>query len=196
MNEVIVIFGKRGSGKTTLAKKLILGRKRLFIFDTLREYKVGLVTYDIIQAIEFLTEHQDRIFRLSFSPETNDKIAFDHSCKLIYALEDLTFLIEEVDNYCSAQNVSEVFSKIIRYGRHKNISLITTSRRTAEVPRLLTSQATDFYIFSHHEPRDIDYFSHLFSPNVAEKVRQLKKLQYIHSKPESDKQDIERLTFK
>jgi len=196
MNEVIVIFGKRGSGKTTLAKKLLLGRKRLFIFDTLREYKVGLVTDDIHRASEFLLEHEHSIFRISYSPEIEDKRAFNYVCELIYTLKNVTFLIEEVDNYCSALMIPETFSKIIRYGRHQDISIIATSRRTAEVPRLLTSQATDFFIFSHHEPRDLDYFSHLFNPGISEKIRNLKTLQYLHLKPESKKEEVKQVRFK
>lgn len=196
MNEVIVIFGKRGSGKTSLAKKLILGRKRLFIFDTLREYKVGLVTNNLNEMMSFLWTHEHRIFRVSYSPEIEEKKAFGYVCQLVYEMRDLTFLVEEVDYFCSAATTPEVLSKIIRYGRHQNISLITTARRTADVPRLLTSQATEFCVFAHHEPRDLDYFSHLFSNEVAEKIKQLKNLQYLHLRPESSKVEVKEIRFK
>lgn len=196
MNEVIVIFGKRGSGKTTLAKRLILGRKRIFIFDTLREYGVGLITYDIFKAMEFLVEREHKIFRISYSPELEEKKAFAYVCELLYSMKDFTFLVEEIDNYCSAQATPELLSKIIRYGRHQAISLITTARRTADVPRLLTSQATDFYIFAHHEPRDLDYFSHLFSSEISERIRRLQDFQYLHLRPESDKVEVKEITFK
>ena len=196
MNEVIVIFGKRGSGKTTLAKRLILGRNRLFIFDTLREYEVGLVTNDLDEVMERLVDREHKIFRISYSPEINEKEAFDYICQLLYTMKDITFLIEEIDNYCSAMTSPEMLSKIIRYGRHQNISLITTARRTADVPRILTAMATEFCIFSHHEPRDLDYFSHLFSPEIAEKIRRLPAFHYLHQRPESDKVEIRQLKFK
>lgn len=196
MNEVIVIFGKRGSGKTSLARKLILGRKRLFIFDTLREYKIGLITNDLNETMDFLIQREYRIFRISYSPEIEEKKAFGYVCELLYNMRDLTFLIEEIDYFCSAMATPEVLSKIIRYGRHQDISLITTARRTADVPRLLTSQATEFCIFAHHEPRDLDYFSHLFSNEIAEKIRQLKNLQYLHLRPESDKVEVKEVKFK
>jgi len=192
MNEVILIFGKRGSGKTTLAKKLLLGKKRVVIFDTLREYKIGLVTDDVIVVFEFLSQHEfSQVCRISYSPEIEDKKAFGYVCDLVYSMKDLTLLVEEVDNYSTALITPESFSKIIRYGRHQNISLIAVARRTAEVPRLLTSQATDFYVFAHHEPRDVEYFAHLFNWDVAEKIRTLRQFQYIHLKPELATHTIE-----
>jgi len=196
MREIIVIFGKQGSGKTSLAKEVMLGRKRLFVFDTLKEYKVGLVTDDLITVLNFTEEHQHSIFRISYAPEIEEKRAFDYICEVVYSLGNLTFLIEEVDCFCSANKTPVTFSKIIRYGRHNNISIITTARRTADVPRLLTSQATDFFIFSHHEPRDIKYFSDLFTPGIADKIRRLKKLEYLHLKPEKEKEKTGKLKFK
>lgn len=196
MREIIVIFGKQGSGKTSLAKELMLGRRRLFVFDTLKEYKVGLVTDDLITTLDFIEEHEHNIFRVSYAPEIEEKKAFDYICEVLYSLENLTFLIEEIDSFCSAMKIPETLSKIIRYGRHNKISLITTARRTADVPRLLTSQATDFFIFSHHEPRDIEYFNRLFTPRIAGKIRGLKKLEYLHLKPEKEKEKTGKLKFK
>ena len=41
--KIILIFGKRGSGKSYLAQKLVEREERLVIFDTLSEYQNGVV---------------------------------------------------------------------------------------------------------------------------------------------------------
>ena len=50
--KIVLIFGKRGSGKSYLANKLIEKEDRFLIFDTLSEYECGVV---------FLSEKYDEL---------------------------------------------------------------------------------------------------------------------------------------
>ena len=82
-------------------------------------------------------------------------------------------MIEELDFYCSATRQQTYIERILRYGRHQYLNIIGISRRAAEVPRTITSQADAVVSFRQQEPRDIQYLSSLTSPEYAESLREL-----------------------
>lgn len=170
LSNIICVFGMRGFGKTYHTKELIKNCKRLLVYDTLNEYyknvKFTIYSFDLLKV------HLNKPnFSLSFSPR-NLTTAFDPTCQLVGAIGDITFIIEEVDFYSSTFFTPEPLQFLVRYGRHRNVSLIVTARRPAEVPRLITSQSTAIHCFKIIEPRDILYLSEFF----GEQAKTLKSL--------------------
>lgn len=176
-----LIFGKRGSGKSYLANQMIRNEKRLIVFDTMSEYKEGIVfgTEDFDQFCEFWKSVHNRKFRLIYRPIRPD-VEIEYIAELVYKLGDVTFLVEEIDCYCSAYQISDQFANIVQRGRHKNITLIGISQRPYGIHRLLTSQAKEIYIFNTNEPRDREYLKTLLSSEIESKLDQLKQYEYIY----------------
>jgi len=188
--KITLIFGKRGTGKSYLAQKLIENENRLLVFDTLGEYTNGVV-FDAEYAErfrEFWRWVYRRNFRLIYRP-LNPEAEIDDIAELVFALGDMTFLVEEVDCYCTSWQISDAFAHIIQRGRHKNISLIGVTQRPFGIHRLLTSQAKEIYIFGTNEPRDRDYLKLLLGDQIESKLDQLQQYQYIHW--QEGKQEIE-----
>lgn len=119
-------------------------------------------------------------YRLIFYPLSKERV--DSIFILSMIVENTTIVVEEVDLYCSPVWEPPGFSDCIRRGRHKGVSIITTSRRPAEVSRLLTSQADEFYIFRFSEPRDLQYFSQTFGPDIIDEIRNLQEHEYIYKR--------------
>lgn len=155
-SKVIVVFGKRGSGKSTLAKKLVADRKRLVIYDSLGEYTDGVIFYDFESLLTFFDKTKSKNFRVIYQPK-NPLEEFASICLLVVSLEDVCFLVEEVDLYATPTKIDSEFANVIQRGRHFDIDIIGISQRPASVSRLITSQAKDIYTFKMTEPRDIDY---------------------------------------
>ena len=179
--KVIIIIGKRGSGKSYLANKLIENERRLLVFDTLGEYQSGVV-FDAEYAERFkeFWRHVYRgNFRLIYRPLKPDA-EIDDIAELVFLLGNMTFLVEEVDCYCTSYQISDAFAHIIQRGRHKDITLIGVTQRPYGIHRLLTSQAKELYVFSTNEPRDIDYLKTLLGVEVEEKIKSLGQYQYLH----------------
>ena len=179
--KIILIFGRRGSGKSYLAKKLIQSEPRFLIYDTMSEYKEGVV-FDSEQHQYFLIfwKHVYRLpcYKIIYRPLQPLK-QIEAISQLVFAVGDLCFLVEEIETYCSAWQLADSFAAIIQRGRHKNISLIGIAHRPNNINRLLTSQAKEIYVFSTKEPRDIEYLKQLLGQEIEEKLMNLEQYQYV-----------------
>ena len=179
--KIILIFGKRGSGKSYLANKQIENELRLVVFDTMSEYENGIVfgTEDYEQCLEFWRKVYQGRFKIIYRP-IKPKEEIEQIGELVYALGNCCFLIEEIDCYCSPYQISDNFAAIIQRGRHKNIKLIGITQRPFGIHRLLTSQAKEIYIFNTNEPRDREYLRILLGQEIDSKLDALKQYEYVH----------------
>jgi len=82
--KIILIIGKRGSGKTYFAKRYIADRRRLVVFDTLQEYTQAVSFDSIKDFAEFWQLHQASNFRLVYKP-IDPKAEFDQVADLVGA---------------------------------------------------------------------------------------------------------------
>lgn len=184
--KIILIFGKRGTGKSYLANKLIEKANRLLIYDTLGEYESGVVFEPSERFREFWKRVYRKNFRLIYRP-LNPEAEIDEIAELVFLLGNMTFLVEEVDCYCTSWQISDALAHIIQRGRHKDITLIGVTQRPFGIHRLLTSQAKEIYVFGTNEPRDRDYLKMLLGSEIEAKLDQLKQYEYLHwqdGKPE------------
>ena len=179
--KIILIFGKRGSGKSYLANKLIENEQRVLIFDTLSEYTDGVVFEEHEEFIGFWRAIYQRPYRLIYRPLRPDE-EIELIADLVYAIGNITFLVEEIDCYCTSYQITESFAHIIQRGRHNNITLIGVTQRPYGIHRLLTSQAKEIYIFSTNEPRDREYLRTLLGQEIEPMLDRLEQYQYLHWK--------------
>ncbi|MDR2081713.1 MAG: hypothetical protein LBP54_07520 [Campylobacteraceae bacterium] len=70
-------------------------------------------------------------------------------------------------------------NKIIQYGRHYLIDIITTSRRPANIGRNLTAMTDIFYFSRLTEPNDIDYFRKIGGERYIETLQKLPKFLFL-----------------
>lgn len=157
---LITIVGKRGKGKTSLAKQFIYESKatHVHILDFLGEYhslkdnRIILVRDDLYGFCKFAWE--------SASPKFETLIVFD-----------------EIDLY-GKDNFHIGF--LYRYGRHKNINIIAVARRFYDLPVIVRSQTDSFYLFQITEERDVNYLRRYINENFIQKLISLEDFHYIN----------------
>lgn len=165
---VINVFGKRGSGKTTLIRgNLSDCRAPVVIVDVLGNFQnVNYTQTDSLAVcIEEISAYYDwtkkkegpepkKIISLRTSNPTR---AADYISACIWEINGGTLILDEIDSVRIKEG--SCFDEYIRYGRNHYGDLITGCRRPAEVDRNITAAANKFYCFTTQEMRDIDYFS-------------------------------------
>jgi hypothetical protein len=177
-NNITIVLGKKGSGKTSYALNRIQAIERLVAFDFNHEYNEGFyIVTDPKKLVETLSLNHATKFRISYQPDANTDLAqhFEYLSRAVFCMTDMTLLAEEIDIVSSASEIPEGLRKIINYGRHRGISIIALSRRAHRIPRDLTANADQIISFNQNEPRDIKYLSDYMGSDNALRVTRLKR---------------------
>lgn len=156
---LITIIGKRGTGKTTLTKRIIQKLKpdNLFIYDFLGEYQEYKAD-NVIHSYNNLSYVLKSAWNLSEKNKIN------------------LLVCDEVDLYGYGNRQLEF---IYRYGRHRNISVIAISRRFYNLPVYIRALTEVFFIFKITEERDLFYLRQLSGKETVKQVKNLQKYKYI-----------------
>lgn len=170
--EVAVYLGKRGSGKSSLARARIRESERVVIYDTLEEYPAPVIISNPRELLEYLQGRQK--FKVAYRPFRPEK-EFGWVCRVLFNIGNLLFVAEEVDQYSSAHGADVWFNNLLRRGRHRQVEMICISRRPAEIPRDLTANVYRMVAFRTSEPRDVDYFRRVMG-DMAHALRNLPEL--------------------
>lgn len=177
-NVIIALFGRKGSGKSELAKKIIREHPRVFVFDTLAEYGKGFKVHEGKQACidAMLSVKDSRAYRLSLRVlELEDNLAL---MELAYEFPRCMVVVEETSLYARPTYLPTEIARLVRYGRHREIDQVYIARRPSEVHRDLTAQADVIVSFEQREPRDVKYLREI-AGEEAERVRSLPKYKVL-----------------
>lgn len=180
-NRIVGVAGRKGSGKSTIARLILEQCRRLFLFDTMGEHSwVPDRHENLDQALVYVMEspHYSE-FSASLIPQgDNFELEFIELCDVIYETGKeckvpMLFAVEEVPMLTRPNYTPKKFHKIIRLGRHAEISLLYTAQRIGECSRALTSATDVFVLFTHTEPRDLDAIAERTNSDLARKVQTL-----------------------
>ena len=162
-NEIVVIFGRKGSGKTTWAQRYVDEIKgEVVIVDPFAEYE-GFAVYSLAEF--WKAYHRPDLKRWVYRDDEIDERKFDLLCEICYGQGNITIVLEEVDWFCNPHYIPLNLAKTLKYGRHNNVNVVAISRRPAEIHRLITSQADKLVWFRFHEPNDLRYFEQATGQN-------------------------------
>jgi DNA helicase HerA-like ATPase len=161
----IGIWGRSGSGKSTYAKALLAGRRRVVVFDPLEEYP-GTAATSLAGVLGALNKGWRGGFRVAFRPASDPEAALDRLAACLFLVQDgyrrgvhrlpLTFVVEEAA--MAAPNVRRPvdmagFAGLCARGRHYGIALIGISQRMAEVSTTFRgATSTDVFFPLRSEP--------------------------------------------
>jgi hypothetical protein len=190
----IFVAGQTGSGKSYLVKQALESAERLVVYLPKREdadypgvYFDALNSerWDFLHFWDWSKARCNR-FRLVYRPADKfDAGEFDAICRLVYACGDCTFIAEEIASYLS----SRIFQTVGKYqgvknlltaGRTRGVHCWWVTQRCFGIPREVTSESRDAYLFKLQEPADLDYVQERFGLEARLKMEQLQQYQHVH----------------
>ena len=172
--KIILIFGRTGSGKTYFAKRLISGLDRVIVIDKMFEYDDGIVFNNINDMIDYILMYKPDKFKFicRFESDVEIELLF----KLCWYLKNLVLVVEESELYISPYTKQSEFLRLVRYGRHKSISIIAIARRVVELSNDVKANADKIITFKQILTKDLEYLERLGFDK--EKVLNLKNYEY------------------
>lgn len=141
---------------------------------------------------EFLRSHLDQPFRVLYQPSVAPPVSLDdrdHASglkkhfaavtQIVIACGSLIYAIDEVDRFTNANYAPPGLDYLINQGRHVQVSLVCTSRRPAQIPRELTSQAHLFFVFKNTEPGDLAYLQPYLGKAAIDRLPTLDDYRFV-----------------
>lgn len=143
----------------------------MLIVDPHAEYGKAAVLVSSLDDLEAFLRTAGPKWRIAYSPPkgTLDR-EFPVLCEAVFDMQNLVYIVEEADFYCSPNRIPQRFAELVKYGRHPNVDLWAVARRPAEIHRLITSQAWEMYAFAADEPPDRDYYDKKLGPEYSERI--------------------------
>lgn len=167
-----MIIGRRGCGKSFLSRRVQQMYPRIVRFDTLGEYPEDPETdcWDFRDFGEKMILHEkSEKFTLTyrFDPERGShRDEFDEAMRVIYYRGSVLVVIEEVQNFSSAQSIPRWLEQALTTGRHRQLALLFTTQMPRFAHKALISQANHVFCGTLHEKNDLAYAQSIFYDRV------------------------------
>lgn len=176
-DDIVVVSGKRRSGKSVFLKHLVKGIRKRIIWDYNHEH--GSMGYVVHHTHVLRDEWKRGITHIVYQPYDKTETSFEFFLSEVYKLNNFVLIIEEVERYAYSHHIPFTLKRIIDTGRHKGIGLYCTLRRPARTHKDILSNADHIFMFHQHLQTDVDYLKDWVGQK-AEKIKNLAPYNYLH----------------
>lgn len=188
-NDIVVILGQKGMGKTTLAFELMkqqryifLDVRRSFTPDEIAAANAALVqprTGEEIQQVLLTFLNTGKSIVVQGSIEVNE-ILLEYIAHLTVEGRQLNFwlVVDEANFYMTSHEILPAIKTIIAVGRHSQLNQIYIARDYSELHPYVRSQADEIKSFRQREPNQLKYASQL--TEHWETLKDLPKFKYVN----------------
>lgn len=184
-NLIVCIFGRKGSGKTNLARSVLLEQRRVLVVDSIGEYE-GCQIYNPEDLADYLNARGEGPFRVSYRDKGLDGREMDVKFRMIQDVRRCWIGFEEAGKWIGPSSGFPEARWFPNYGRHNAISMLFVARRPTEISRDVTANADAVICFQFHEPRDLQYIREIGGDDAAERIAALGPHEWDFALCESD----------
>lgn len=168
--DCVLVMGRRGCGKSYLAKGVQNIWPRRIIIDSLNEYteedyagaKVVHSFHEFCEALKKLhSVSQDNFVLIyQFDIESENHVdEFNEIMRLCFYFGNIQVVVEEVQLYSTPHQLPKWLKQCLLVGRHNNLSLLFTTQRPGELNKTILSQCSHIFCGQIIEGNDLRYVS-------------------------------------
>lgn len=185
--DCILVMGRRGCGKSYLARGIQQIFPRRVIIDTLNEYgtKDGEVVHNFDAFSEKMVELKENkkkefvlIFQFPVESEENEA-QFNEIMRICYYFGNIQIVIEEIQLHCNPHWLPHWLRNNLLIGRHRDLSLLFTSQRPGEVNKTIVSQCSHVFCGNLIDGNDLKYVSNFLNQD-SEKLVNLPDRRFLY----------------
>ena len=170
-NRIVAISGFRGSGKTTVAARILQAQPRLIVYDPNFDPAYRWVPNTVHEIdgdnglrafFRWVREEGKPTWAVRYVPEEGDDPGglfadANEFCRFIFTGKMFWVCFEEIHQIAQTPSPASMppqLRKLINRGRHREISVVVTGIRYAEIPRPVTAGSNLHIVFHTAEPGD------------------------------------------
>lgn len=193
-NHHAYVVGMSGSGKSSLAKKLLIKpTDQVAIYDPKREYD-GQLCGRTVRVYKSLGDFAKALiagrkttqgFKIAYQPNESGPKDFDTFCRIVWSVgngkhkKPLKVICEEVaENSTSSGKATGYHGKLLRLGRSYGIHTINLFQRGQEVSKTIIDNCEYGYVMMQKTKRSYRYLEDMTGIPVAE-LHQLEQFEYF-----------------
>lgn len=164
-DQVTTVAGMRGTGKTTLMRRLVQSTPRAWVLDPLDQYG-DLGRHCIVPGEK--------------GAPADERDCLEALCRRAWASGNVTIFAEEAELALPEKKTLLPYTqKVILRGRNRGIGFTACTRRIAELKKTVFSLSDHVLIFAFFADVDISYLTG-FMGKEAEQVRALRDFHFYH----------------
>ncbi len=194
--ELWAVFGRRGSGKSTIVKGIARDPKRskVVAFDPMREYggRGWVRASTLSETVQAMRKRWKTGFRISYVPDAGDEAAELHRLsELLWKVQSpyetgrdarkLTLIIEEANlgmpNHALPAGLNGM-ARLINQGRHRGLEAIAVSQRPALVSKTYRANCTKTFVFPLADETDRAEIGKVVGRGELPALRSLQKFNF------------------
>lgn len=178
---IVAAIGASGSGKSAWIKRQLAEKRpeRLIVWDPQDEYGAfGQVYSDRVKLIAALRAPTFSVIYRPGDRQSEYEARFDWLCRVVYALGELVYVVEELADVTSASRAPDAWSAITRKGRHRALRVVAASQRPARVDKDFFGNCTLIHCGRLTYRADVVTMADVLNVEQAE-IAQLAPLSYI-----------------
>jgi hypothetical protein len=199
-NEIMLVTGVTGSGKTHYVRKETLTKERIIIADPMDQFFGGIIfdKFNEDQIIDHLIDVSEKEnFRFIFK-YSNIDVAYPELFRIIAKisldekiLQNFWFVVDEASLWGQPSKFDPSLARILKIGRNSGINQIYIAQRPFMLDVTFRSQASEFIAFRQTEKTDLQYLE-----KAGFKAEDLKSLPKAEEWLKTDKKESLFLTIK
>lgn len=177
--QVIGVYGRRGTGKTTRIKNLIEKRKRVIVLDPKGEYPNPVAWDDLGQVI------QGREYLVSYRPKYGTEIeVLDRLSRALLKNRTgrICLVVDELQKFAPQRGMPpgmNGFIQLVQEGRHADVEIIGATQRPATVQIDFRGNAEVSYILGLSWQNDVDVICQMIGREFKDRLKSLEVHEFL-----------------